>query len=135
MEERVLSMICVGCPVGCDIKVTVRDKELLSVEGNACPRAVQFARTEIANPVRVFATTVRTDCTAQFWKSLAQTGCGRFQPMNTPIAMKSGSGATSTGFSSKFSWSLTEIKECGKSNKASTKSNATWRIGSPAAKY
>ena len=59
MEERVLSMICVGCPVGCDIKVTVRDKELLSVEGNACPRAVQFARTEIANPVRVFATTVR----------------------------------------------------------------------------
>ena len=66
---------------------------------------------------------------------LAQTGCGRFQPMNTPIAMKSGSGATSTGFSSKFSWSLTEIKECGKSNKASTKSNATWRIGSPAAKY
>ena len=59
MEERVLSMICVGCPVGCDIKVTTRDKELLSVEGNTCPRAVQFARTEIANPVRVFATTVR----------------------------------------------------------------------------
>ena len=59
MEERVLSMICVGCPVGCDIKVTVRDKELLSVEGNTCPRAVQFARSEIANPVRVFATTVR----------------------------------------------------------------------------
>ena len=59
MEERVLSMICVGCPVGCDLKVTVRDKELLSVEGNACPRAVQFARTEISSPVRVFATTVR----------------------------------------------------------------------------
>lgn len=58
MEERVLSMICVGCPVGCDIKVTVRDKELLSVEENTCPRAVQFARSEIANPVRVFATTV-----------------------------------------------------------------------------
>ena len=59
MEERILNMICVGCPVGCDIKVTARDKEVLSVEGNTCPRAVEFAKAEVANPTRVFATTVR----------------------------------------------------------------------------
>ena len=59
MEQRVLNMICVGCPVGCDLKITVDGKELILVEGNGCPRALAFAKAETANPVRVFATTVR----------------------------------------------------------------------------
>ncbi len=59
MEERLLNMICVGCPVGCDIKVSVDGTNVLSVEGNTCPRAMEFAKAEIANPTRVFATTVR----------------------------------------------------------------------------
>lgn len=60
-DEKTLSMICVNCPVGCDIKVTIRDGEVSNVEGNTCPRAVEFARKEISDPVRVFATTVRVD--------------------------------------------------------------------------
>lgn len=59
MEERILSMICVSCPVGCDLKVQVRGKEVVSVEGHSCPRGADFARAEVANPTRVFATTVR----------------------------------------------------------------------------
>lgn len=59
MEERLLSMICVSCPVGCDLKVQVRDSEVLAVEGQSCPRGLDFARAEVANPTRVFATTVR----------------------------------------------------------------------------
>ena len=59
MEERLLNMICVGCPVGCDIKVAVEGAKVLSVEGNSCPRALEFAKAEVANPTRVFATTVR----------------------------------------------------------------------------
>lgn len=60
-EEKTLSMICVNCPVGCDIKVTVKDGEVLGVVGNTCPRAVEFAKKEISNPVRVFASTVRVE--------------------------------------------------------------------------
>lgn len=60
-EEKTVSMICVNCPVGCDIKVTVKDGEVTNVEGNTCPRALEFARKEIANPERVFATTVRVE--------------------------------------------------------------------------
>lgn len=56
---RTLSMICVNCPVGCDIKVTAEGDEVKSVEGNACPRALEFARDEVRNPTRIFATTVR----------------------------------------------------------------------------
>jgi CxxC motif-containing protein len=60
-EEKTLNMICVNCPVGCDIKVAVRDGEVVAVEGNSCPRALAFAKKEISNPVRVFATTVRVE--------------------------------------------------------------------------
>lgn len=60
-EEKTFSMICVNCPVGCDIKVTVREGEVTGVEGNACPRALEFAKKEIADPQRVFATTVRVE--------------------------------------------------------------------------
>jgi len=59
VETRVMSMICVRCPVGCDIKVTAEGDEVKSVEGNSCPRALEFARDEVRNPTRVFATTVR----------------------------------------------------------------------------
>ncbi|MBL3593937.1 MAG: DUF1667 domain-containing protein [Synergistaceae bacterium] len=52
-------MICVSCPVGCDLKVQARGKEVVSVEGHSCPRGVDFAKAEVANPTRVFATTVR----------------------------------------------------------------------------
>ena len=62
MEQRTLNMICVGCPVGCDISVTVEGTTVLSVTGNACPRALEFAKAEVANPTRVFATTVRVSC-------------------------------------------------------------------------
>ena len=60
-EEKTLNMICVNCPVGCDITVTVEDGEVVSVEGNTCPRALAFARKEVSNPERVFATTVRVE--------------------------------------------------------------------------
>ncbi len=60
-EEKTVSMICVNCPVGCDIRVIVSNGEVVDVQGNSCPRALAFARKEIAHPERVFATTVRVE--------------------------------------------------------------------------
>jgi CxxC motif-containing protein len=56
-EER--KFLCVSCPVGCSLVVTVEGTEALSVEGNSCPLGVKYARSEVANPVRTFTSTVR----------------------------------------------------------------------------
>ena len=58
MEER--KFICVSCPLGCGLTVILDDKgEVASVTGNSCPRGAAYARTEVKDPRRVFASTVR----------------------------------------------------------------------------
>jgi CxxC motif-containing protein len=51
--------ICVACPVGCALTATVRETEVLQLEGNLCPRGVTYARDEMTNPLRTFTSTVR----------------------------------------------------------------------------
>ncbi|MDR1943994.1 MAG: DUF1667 domain-containing protein [Synergistaceae bacterium] len=60
-SEETKKFLCVSCPVGCLLKVTVRGKEVLSVEDNGCPLGVKYARNEVANPVRTFTSTVRVN--------------------------------------------------------------------------
>ena len=53
------NFICVACPVGCALKVEVRDREVLKVEGNTCPRGAKYAESEVTNPTRTFTSTIR----------------------------------------------------------------------------
>ena len=53
------NFLCVACPVGCLLKVTVRGTEILEMEGNVCPRGMKYAQSEVANPVRTFTSTMR----------------------------------------------------------------------------
>ncbi|MDR2780633.1 MAG: DUF1667 domain-containing protein [Synergistaceae bacterium] len=57
----VKKFLCVSCPVGCPLTVTLDDGVILSIEGNTCPLGEKYARTEVTNPVRTFTSTVRTD--------------------------------------------------------------------------
>jgi len=58
MSER--KFICVSCPLGCGLTVTLDDAgEVTKVEGNTCPRGESYARSEVKDPRRVFASTVR----------------------------------------------------------------------------
>lgn len=58
MKER--KFICVSCPLGCGLTVTLDDSgEVKNVEGNSCPRGASYARSEVNDPRRVFASTVR----------------------------------------------------------------------------
>ena len=52
-------MICVACPRGCTITVEYEGKEVSSVTGNFCKRGDEYARTEIVNPTRNIASTVK----------------------------------------------------------------------------
>ena len=56
-EER--SFICVSCPLGCGLNVIIEDGEVTYVSGNSCPRGAAYAKTEVKDPRRVFASTVR----------------------------------------------------------------------------
>lgn len=44
---------CISCPVGCRMTVTLENKEVMSVEGNACKRGDIYARQESVLPLRM----------------------------------------------------------------------------------
>ena len=56
MKERRLT--CIGCPMGCQLTVTMEGNEVLSVEGNTCPRGDIYARKEVTNPTRIVTSTI-----------------------------------------------------------------------------
>lgn len=53
------TMICVTCPVGCEMTVEYEDGSLVSVSGNTCKRGAAFAADEITNPRRTLTSTVK----------------------------------------------------------------------------
>lgn len=56
MHER---LTCIRCPRGCALVATVGEGGVVTdVSGNACRRGVEYARAEIACPLRTVTTTV-----------------------------------------------------------------------------
>lgn len=56
MEERYLT--CIGCPMGCQLTVTMEQGVVQSVSGNTCPRGDLYARKEVTNPTRIVTSTI-----------------------------------------------------------------------------
>ena len=56
MEIRELT--CIGCPMGCQMRVTMEAGEIRQVEGNTCRRGDVYARKEVTNPTRIVTSTV-----------------------------------------------------------------------------
>lgn len=52
-------LICVRCPKGCLIEVTVEDGEVRDVKGYGCLVGLDYARKEAFSPRRYVCTTVR----------------------------------------------------------------------------
>jgi CxxC motif-containing protein len=57
METRDLT--CIGCPLGCSLKVTLNNGEVTEVTGNTCPNGDKYARKECTNPTRIVTSSVR----------------------------------------------------------------------------
>ena len=49
---------CILCPNGCEVSVSFRETEVLSVTGNKCPKGADYVKQEIQNPVRNIASSV-----------------------------------------------------------------------------
>lgn len=60
MEKR--ELICIGCPLGCQMVVELEDGIVSSVTGNGCNIGKKHAQEECINPTRVVTTTVKVEC-------------------------------------------------------------------------
>ena len=56
MENR--DLICIGCPLGCPLTVTIENDEVTTVTGNTCPKGDAYARKEVTNPTRIVTSSV-----------------------------------------------------------------------------
>ena len=52
-------LICVSCPVGCEISVRTEGDRVVEITGNQCPRGETYARQETIAPMRVLPTSVK----------------------------------------------------------------------------
>ena len=52
-------MICIGCPMGCNLTVECLGTEIVGVSGNRCKVGLQYAEKELSNPQRTLTTTVK----------------------------------------------------------------------------
>ena len=57
METKELT--CIGCPIGCQITVTLDNGAVASVSGNTCKIGDNYARTEVVRPMRMVTGTMR----------------------------------------------------------------------------
>ena len=57
METKELT--CIGCPMGCQITVTMDNGAVVSVAGNTCKIGDTYARKEVVCPMRIVTSTVR----------------------------------------------------------------------------
>ena len=54
-------LICINCPLGCPLTVTLEDGVVTSVTGNTCKRGDVYARKEVTNPTRIVTSSVPVD--------------------------------------------------------------------------
>lgn len=55
----VKEFICINCPLGCRLTVTVEGDKVTGIEGNVCNRGVAYAEQEALNPLRIVTALMR----------------------------------------------------------------------------
>ena len=56
-EEK--SVVCIMCPLGCEVKVEVTDDEITNIKGYACENGKEYAEQEISSPTRTVMSVVK----------------------------------------------------------------------------
>ncbi len=51
-------LICIGCPIGCQLQVKLDGKEVVEVTGNTCKKGEDYAKKECTNPTRIVTSSV-----------------------------------------------------------------------------
>ena len=58
MEKQ---LVCINCPMGCRLIVSMEGDKVCSVAGNVCKRGEEYARQEAVEPLRVLTSLMRID--------------------------------------------------------------------------
>ena len=61
MAQEIRELICINCPLGCPLTVTLEDGVVTSVTGNTCKRGEVYGRKEVTDPTRIVTTSVPVD--------------------------------------------------------------------------
>lgn len=56
---EIKELVCIGCPLGCNLKVEIGDDKSMEVTGNTCPRGASYAKKELTDPRRIVTSSVR----------------------------------------------------------------------------
>lgn len=59
MDHR--ELICINCPMGCNLSVDIDDNGEMTVTGNTCPRGEIYAKKELTNPTRIVTSIVNVE--------------------------------------------------------------------------
>ena len=59
MEKK--KLVCIECPIGCELEVFLENGEVTNVRGNTCPRGKYYAENEVTCPRRVVTSSVRAE--------------------------------------------------------------------------
>ena len=54
-----MELTCITCPKGCTLTIELKEGKILSIQGNGCPRGIQYAENEILHPVRMVTSTIQ----------------------------------------------------------------------------
>jgi CxxC motif-containing protein len=57
MAEK--KIICIICPLGCEISVEGEGENIRAMTGQSCKRGEEYARTEFIHPLRILTSTVK----------------------------------------------------------------------------
>ena len=52
-------IICIVCPMGCQMEITGDGSQGYTVTGNACSRGEKYGIKELTNPTRILTTTIK----------------------------------------------------------------------------
>ena len=52
-------LICIGCPMGCSITVTMEKGNIVNIQGYTCPKGKAYAEKEVTNPTRIVTSIVK----------------------------------------------------------------------------
>jgi CxxC motif-containing protein len=59
MTQEHRKFICITCPRGCALDVTMEGEAVVKMEGNSCKRGIDYVTGELNDPRRMVTTTVR----------------------------------------------------------------------------
>ncbi len=54
-----VELICINCPMGCPLTVSIENGEVTEVTGNNCKRGEVYAKKEVTNPTRIVTSSVK----------------------------------------------------------------------------